>query len=568
MNRARVFGAPADPDRLHRLVIGNSTVVAAFAVACFAVAWLVTGDAAYLAHMIGPGAAGTFFAIQLALGRPNAFSAMVVGAASVIGSFAFAGRPDTAVGSSIALVYIGMVGSAFVKKRVVPYIAGGSIVLFATPFFWRHNLGDADALTTAIIMAASFSVGVATVSMVMKNAARSDDRFRDLFDSAPVGLIEQDWTEALRLLDRRIPQGADVRSVLQHAPDLVDEIVSHVVSLRANRTAGAILGVESSRLIGKVSNTRLSPESRSGWIDQIVALHSGSTSASFEISMNTFARKPIVLEGEILVAEAGRSVLIAFKDVTEARLASKSLEDLVKAKDQFIATISHELRTPLTAVLGFTEELRSGRVHSESERAELLGLVANQSAEVAHLVEDLLVGARADIGTVTVQPELIDVAEAVKAVIGQVENPIDFEPSEQSIEAVADPLRVRQILRNLVSNSIRYGGATRRVVVEATSDAVVVEVRDSGPALSPADRDRVFQPYERAHERPGITAAMGLGLAVSRQLARLMGGDLAYAHDGEAVFRLTLPARPSAVNGATIQDVELEPHPQETARVA
>jgi signal transduction histidine kinase len=568
MIRTRVFGAPADPDRLHRLVIGNSTVVAVSAVACFGVAWLVTGDSAYLAHMIGPATAGTFFAIQLALGRPNAFSAMVVGAVSVIGAFAYAGRPDTAVGSSIALVYIGMVGSAFVKRRVVPYIVGGSIVLFATPFFWRHNLGDADALTTAIIMAASFGVGVATVSMVMKNAARSDDRFRDLFDSAPVGLIEQDWSDALRLLERRLPPGVDVRQMLVETPVLVDEVVSRVISLRANRTAGAIMGVDSSRLIGTVSNARLSPESRSGWIEQIVALHAGNTSARFEISMHTFARKPIVLEGEILVSEAGRSVLLAFKDVTEARLASKSLEELVRAKDRFIATISHELRTPLTAVLGFTEELRSGRVQSDAERTELLALVANQSAEVAHLVEDLLVGARADIGTVTVQPEPIDVAEVVHLVIGQVDIPIGFEPPEPPISAHADPLRVRQILRNLMSNSIRYGGATRRVVIDTLPGAVVIEVRDSGPALSPADRARVFQPYERAHERPGITASVGLGLAVSRQLAGLMDGDLVYAHDGEAVFRLTIPAGPAATHLAAHPDVELESHPKEPARVA
>jgi signal transduction histidine kinase len=564
MMRARVFGAPADPDRLHRLVIGNSTFVAAFAVACFALAWLVTGDSAYLAHMIGPGLAGTFFAIQLALGRPNAFSAMVVGAASVIGAFAYAGRPDTAVGSSIALVYIGMVGSAFVKQRVVHYIAGGAVVLFATPFFWRHNLGEANALTTAIIMAASFGVGVATVSMVMKNAARSDDRFRDLFDSAPVGLIEQDWTEALDLLERRIPEGADVRRHLEESPGLVDEVVSRVISLRANRAAGAILGVDSQRLIGSVSNARLSPESRTGWIEQIVALHAGSTSATFEISMNSFAGKPIVLEGEILVAEAGRSVLIAFKDVTEARQASKSLEELVKSKDQFIATISHELRTPLTAVLGFTQELRSGRVHSDAERSELLDLVACQSAEVAQLVEDLLVGARADIGTVTVRPEPLDISHAVQQVIEQVDVSIGFEPAPQPIEAMADPLRVRQILRNLVSNSIRYGGDIRSVVVEARPDTVVIEVRDSGPPLSPTDEERVFQPYERAHERPGITASVGLGLAVSRQLARLMGGDLVYAHDGEAVFRLTLPA----LTPATTLLTDLEPRPQEPARVA
>jgi signal transduction histidine kinase len=116
---------------------------------------------------------------------------------------------------------------------------------------------------------------------------------------------------------------------------------------------------------------------------------------------------------------------------------------------------------------------------------------------------------------------------------------------------VGDPLRIRQIVRNLIVNAQRYGGTRRRVVLSVSNDRVALEMRDNGDPIPLQDRERIFEPYTRAHQRPGVTASVGLGLAVSRRLARRMGGELEYVHDGwEAIFRLTLPAaEPTPVAG-------------------
>ena len=106
---------------------------------------------------------------------------------------------------------------------------------------------------------------------------------------------------------------------------------------------------------------------------------------------------------------------------------------------------------------------------------------------------------------------------------------------------LGDPGRVRQILRNLISNALRYGGDRIRVIVGADSSHLV-QVRDNGPGIPSEERERMFHPYQRAHDAPGVTASMGLGLTISRSLARLMNGDLEYRHeDGESVFELMLP---------------------------
>ena len=103
---------------------------------------------------------------------------------------------------------------------------------------------------------------------------------------------------------------------------------------------------------------------------------------------------------------------------------------------------------------------------------------------------------------------------------------------------LADPHRVRQILRNLLTNAQRYGGPRCRVVVGSTGATVWLEVRDDGIGIPDDEAERIFDPYVTA----GGKESVGLGLAVARQLARLMGGELILERSAaETVFRLQLP---------------------------
>jgi signal transduction histidine kinase/PAS domain-containing protein len=229
------------------------------------------------------------------------------------------------------------------------------------------------------------------------------------------------------------------------------------------------------------------------------------------------------------------------RDVTRRRL-----EELVRSKDRFVASVSHELRTPLAAVLGFAEELRdSADSFQPQELTGMLELIADQSQEMANMVEDLLVSARADIGTISIVGQevyLRSQAEATLAGLGSI--------GARTIDVVggpgkvwADPSRTRQIIRNLLTNAVRYGGT--EVTVEATElgERTMLSIRDNGPGLPEAEWERIFEPYERAHDTPTQPASIGLGLTVSRQLARLMDGDLTYESDGSSsVFKLVLPA--------------------------
>jgi signal transduction histidine kinase len=224
----------------------------------------------------------------------------------------------------------------------------------------------------------------------------------------------------------------------------------------------------------------------------------------------------------------------------------EQLEELMRSKDEFLGSVSHELRTPLACVVGFAAELRDRyQTFSDTERQELIGLLADQGQDMSNIIEDLLVAARSDIGALVVEPTHIDINADVHSVVDSVVDPrVRIHSPEWPVFAFADGVRVRQILRNLLVNARRYGGENIEISVEGSGDVIIVQVRDSGEGIPADDRDTVFEAYQTANDGRANPASVGLGLTISRTLARSMQGDLSYFYeDGWSIFELTLPAR-------------------------
>ena len=151
---------------------------------------------------------------------------------------------------------------------------------------------------------------------------------------------------------------------------------------------------------------------------------------------------------------------------------AQELRDSNESKERLLASVSHEIRTPLTAIVGLSEEINASRTSlGDEELDELNGIIAVQSRELAKLVEDLLVASRADFGNLSINREFVDLREQAEQVLVGVR---ESHPSSKKLTvdgegvfAWADPLRVRQIMRNLLTNAIKYGGD--RVVVAVRS---------------------------------------------------------------------------------------------------
>ena len=263
------------------------------------------------------------------------------------------------------------------------------------------------------------------------------------------------------------------------------------------------------------------------------------------------AWRPAAFLGLASVAVAIGAALATFwyLRATQSKLGLENAGELMSAKDRFVATVSHELRTPLAAVLGFSEILKGGTLEGMGidERNEIITTIAEQAGDLADIVEDLLVTARADHGTLATVAVPVDMAAQCRQVIERMNSlrviPIATPPGGPTVRALGDPGRVRQIIRNLLSNAFSYGGAEISISIQTEGATVSISVEDSGNGVPPAQAEQIFEPYTRLHAASPTSGTLGLGLSVSRTLARHMGGDLVYHRiEGVTMFELQLPA--------------------------
>jgi signal transduction histidine kinase len=234
----------------------------------------------------------------------------------------------------------------------------------------------------------------------------------------------------------------------------------------------------------------------------------------------------------------------SLNEVTELK---ERLEESIRSKDQFIASVSHELRTPLTGIVGLAEALKSDRqLFSDAELDEFMALITEQGAELGNIIEDLLVAARADIGTLSVKPATLDIGDQLRTILSlhssKSSGRLSVSVRGDRAEAIFDPLRFRQIVRNLVTNALRYGGDHIWAEVEVRGQNVMAAIVDDGPGVPAGSEHAIFEAYGRGSNSIATPSSVGLGLAVSRQLAELMHGRLDYRRvDGLSRFELTLP---------------------------
>ncbi len=244
---------------------------------------------------------------------------------------------------------------------------------------------------------------------------------------------------------------------------------------------------------------------------------------------------------DMVAGESGAAGLTVMAIVTVcAGITSSAYQDMQRAlrsQAELVAAVSHEVRTPLTAVVGLARELQDSWLTLPDEmRRELVGLVAEQAVDMSAIVEDLLTTAKADQGQLAIEASVADLSEIASSVVDQLR--LESEVQGRAV-AWADPGRARQVIRNLVVNAARYGGPMLELNAGANGSMVWIEVTDDGMGVPPEQVKTLFKVYGTNNDR---VDSHGLGLAVSRQLAVLMDGDLTYSRtNGKTVFRLSLP---------------------------
>jgi signal transduction histidine kinase len=251
---------------------------------------------------------------------------------------------------------------------------------------------------------------------------------------------------------------------------------------------------------------------------------------------------------------AERELLLEDAESARQQLGAQNdrLRELDRLKDEFISLVSHELRTPLTSIRGYVELLQDDD-RLDEEQLRYLGVVDRNSARLLDLVSDLLFLAQVDAGKLTfeLQPVALDVlvAECIEASLPAASaKGIELGATTQSLPCPVhgDPMRLAQVLDNLVSNALKFtpDGGRVEVRLEAAEGAAVIEVEDTGLGLAPDEQHQLFKRFFRSSRASeNAIPGTGLGLAIAKTIVERHGGRIALesAVDVGTTVRVELP---------------------------
>jgi signal transduction histidine kinase len=274
----------------------------------------------------------------------------------------------------------------------------------------------------------------------------------------------------------------------------------------------------------------------------------------------------LIIGGVVLSLLAVNIGLLVFSSHRAQKLANVQME--------FVASVSHELRTPLAAIFSASENVRDGYVEGQKNLQFYGSILTSQTRRLIDLVDRILLFASTRAGKTRYSVVPLTVSEILAAVRKNVAEEIEEEGCrlEEHIEPGAPPVLgdlsgVCACLRNLIANALKYGGEERWIGLSVTSHEtgehtkeVLFSVHDHGEGISPAELQRIFEPFYRS---PKVVAAQihgtGLGLALAKRIAEALGGSITVVSEAGvgSTFTLHMPA-------ASARELTGEPHLQET----
>jgi PAS domain S-box-containing protein len=239
----------------------------------------------------------------------------------------------------------------------------------------------------------------------------------------------------------------------------------------------------------------------------------------------------------------------------EAETSRQRADDANRAKSQFLAAMSHELRTPLNAIGGYAELLRMGLSGPVSpQQVEQLDRIKRSQEHLLGIINDILNFSKAEAGQVTYELGPVSMKDVVESV-GQMILPqaklkgvqLEFGRCDPGVRAYADRSKVEQVVLNLLSNAVKFtphGGTITLACDGSVPDHVTITVKDTGCGIPQDFLEKIFEPFVQVGRTlKANREGAGLGLAISRDLARGMGGDLNVSStlDVGSTFTVTLP---------------------------
>lgn len=337
-----------------------------------------------------------------------------------------------------------------------------------------------------------------------------------------------------------------LRAILSGMVEGVIAIDDNQRMLFANDRAGALLGFESSAVVGSRLSDLTCPQGFREIVERGLA---GTEPHREELDWKGPPARTLAVYISRFPGHGAPGAVVVVHDTTDLRQVERLRQD-------FVANVSHELKTPLAVIKSSVEALADGAAEEPDARALFLSQVTREADRLEDLIQDLLSLARIESGNLGLEPQAIVLGRAITDCVERhqaraevktltiVERPPIDAPAD--VAAWADPDALRQIMDNLVDNAIKYTPNGGRITVRwsATVDMVNFEVADTGVGIPEADLPRVFERFYRVDKaRSRAVGGTGLGLAIVKHLVQAMKGHVkATSKVGKGTtFRVTLP---------------------------
>ncbi len=350
-----------------------------------------------------------------------------------------------------------------------------------------------------------------------------------------------------------------LRAIVETTPECVKIVARDGTILQMNASGLAMVGAPSAEaVIGKNAYTRLVPEHREAFEAFIQHVCDGEK-GTLEFDLLAFAGTRQHMEthaAPLRMADQTTVALMLTRDVTVRRTAEVALREADRRKDEFIATLSHELRNPLAPLRNALNLLRL-TTRPDGKVARVYDIMERQLDHLVRLVDDLLEASRISRGVLELRRERVELASVVQSAV-ETSSPVIREAGHELVVKLpqdlvwldGDRVRLAQIFSNLLNNAARFTDAGGRVTIdaEARDGQARISVRDTGRGFAPEISSRLFEMFAKGDRSSGL----GIGLAISRRLAEMHGGDIEGRSDGEqqgAEFVVRLPL--AAADGET-----------------
>ncbi len=288
-----------------------------------------------------------------------------------------------------------------------------------------------------------------------------------------------------------------------------------------------------------------------------------------------------ILERSIRYSIKGADDMTKIKRAEKSNIEKEVAEAANSAKSRFLAHMSHEIRTPLTAMLGFTE-LASDLNHSSAEKAQFMGIIKKSGDHLLRVINDILDLSKVEDGNFEIDPSEFDVREILADVVSLFEPAAEgkglkiiLKVDEKLSSCIRSDRRLlHQILLNMVGNAVKFttrGEIEIEVKSESSNSAFTISITDTGLGMTGDEQNKLFQPFSQANA--SLTrkfGGTGLGLDLSRKLARLLGGDLTLANSAPGIgstFDLNLPFRVAGPDAKNLKAQVPRLHSSATMRV-